>query len=99
MHMELDTGKPNRYDTPEQAEARAVTLLRVTGIWTGVRKCGDGTYSLVFDPWARADGPANQDGATDDIAGSDLQLQRLPPADGRAGADLSVGSAVGEAAQ
>lgn len=96
MHMELDTGKPNRYETPEQAEVRAATLLRETGIWTGVRHREDGTFSLIYDPWARGGG---QDGAQNDSADSDLQLHRLPPGDGHTGADLPLGAAVGEAAQ
>ena len=99
MHIELDTGKPNRYETAGEAEARASTLLRAAGIWTGVRRRRDGTFSLLYDPWAREYGPVNQDGEQDDIADSDLQLHRLPTGDGDGGADLPVGAAVGEAAQ
>lgn len=99
MHIELDVGKPNRYETPEQSEARASTLLRVTGIWTGVRRRRDGTFSLLYDPWAREHGPVEQNGVQDDTADSNLQLHRLPPGDGDAGADLPLGAAVGQAAE
>lgn len=59
MHMELSTGKPNRYGMPEDADARADTLRRVAGIWTGIRRRRDGTFSLLYDPWAREYGPAD----------------------------------------
>jgi len=81
MHIELENGKPNRYETEEQAFARASTLLKEAGVWTGVRRRRDGTFSLLYDPWARK-GPADQngeqddgeqdDGEEDDTAGSDL---------------------------
>lgn len=57
----LYSGSGNRHATMAAAEARQRTLRATAGICTGIRTHEDGTFSLVYDPWAGASGSAHDD--------------------------------------